>query len=252
VGVKRLLRAAAFALAASLLLLSVEAAPARAAMLLQASPWSLGGDAKEVTGEPPMRSAFEISSKCIDSNGGAAIVGCIETGILTTSSVIFDPPHKLKFADLFQLGTDFTPTFTDCGAGSPRFQINIDLDRDGFPDGNVFVYLGPLFDFTLCSGGWQSTGNLIGTIEPRYDLTHFGGPFYGTYFEALALVGEFDVCGVQLMVDSAWWPFLRVSFPPYLGLQIFQVNHVKVNQFTLSSEPSSSLDDEVRAFSPVP
>ena len=38
----------------------------------------------------------------------------------------------------------------------------------------------------------------------RFDLTQFGGPFYGTYANAVALVGAQPITAIQLVVDGGW------------------------------------------------
>lgn len=199
----------------------------------QSSVWSLGGEAQVINNsDPPNPVAFELSSRCLEPGG---VFGCIEGDRLTRSGIVFTPPpgHILRFQDLFRLSTDFNPTETDCGAGSPRFEIGLDLTGDGLVDGSLFVYLGPQYNFTNCLRGWQSSGNLIADIssDQRYDLTQFGGPFYGTYFEALTLVGRGAICYILLVVDSGWWPQLQ----PKAGTQIIHVDNVRVNQFTLKA-----------------
>ena len=80
---------------------------------------------------------------------------------------------------------------------SPRFQINIGGK-------NLFIYFGPTPSFSGCPTGWTDTGNLIGSTDARFDLTQLGGPFYGTYADALALVGAQPITGIQLVVDGGW------------------------------------------------
>lgn len=102
------------------------------------------------------------------------------------------------------LALDFNVTDDDCFGGSPRIQLAMDTDNDGLSNGNIFVYLGPVPAFSGCAAGWQSSGNLIGSVETRYDLTQFGGPFYGTYANAIALLGTAEVLRVTPVVDSGW------------------------------------------------
>lgn len=214
-------------------LMAVKANPAKTAPALQSSVWSLGGEAVVAPSENPHSVAFKLSSECLPDSAG--IYRCIEEDRLTRSGIVFTPPQgpKLMFADLSQLSTDFNPTNSDCGAGSPRFEIALDLNGDGFPEGSLFIYLGPLYDFTNCLRGWQNSGNLIADMgsDQRYDLTQFGGPFYGTYFDALSLVGSGTICYVILVVDSGWWPNLQ----PTVGHQIIHVDNVKINQFSLKA-----------------
>lgn len=117
------------------------------------------------------------------------------------SGIDFSVPSDMTFADITELSTTFNVTDDDCAGGSPRYQVNVET-----PTGtkNIFVYLGPLPSFTDCPTGDIASGNLIGSLEPRYDLSQLGGSFYGTYAEALVLAGSYEVSGVQLVVDSGW------------------------------------------------
>jgi hypothetical protein len=143
------------------------------------------------------------------------------------SGIDFDVPAGTTFGSLTQLSTDFNVTDDDCKAGSPRFQINIDGK-------NVFVYLGPTPSFTGCASGWLSSGNLIGSSDARFDLTQFGGPFYGTYQDALALLGSHTVTGIQLVVDSGW-AFADAE-------QTILVDNVRINgtTYTFTATPRTS------------
>jgi hypothetical protein len=109
----------------------------------------------------------------------------------------FSVPTGATLATLTTLSAEFNVTNDDCGGGSPRFQINIGGK-------NLFVYFGPLPNFSGCPTGWTNTGNLIGATDARFDLTQFGGPFYGTYADAVALVGAQPITGIQLVVDGGW------------------------------------------------
>jgi len=119
--------------------------------------------------------------------------------------VAFDDAIGTTFASLTNLSTDFNVTDDDCGGGSPRFYIRMDTDGDSNPDGNVFVYMGPMPSFTGCTPNtWANTGNLIGSADARFDLTQLGGPFYGTYANALALVGGGTILRIGIVVDAGW------------------------------------------------
>jgi len=145
----------------------------------------------------------------------------------TFGGVRFTPPGEpMVFTDLWSLGTDYDVTDDDCGGGSPRFQVRMDMDGDGMGDANVFVYIGPFPNFSGCAGGWQSTGNLIGATDARYDLTQVGGTFYDTYGNAVALVGGKTVTRVSLPVDAGW------AFAD--GEQTILVDNVTVNDHVLS------------------
>lgn len=177
------------------------------------SPWSLFGVASVVrlgVGTNPW--AIELVS---------------DTSLVTQyAGVAFQPSAEvLTFADLHQLSTDYNVGTTDCGGGSPRFSVSIDLDADGVPDGNLFIYIGPYPNFIGCPMGWQSTGNLIGATDLRYDTSQVGGTFYDTYAHALDLLGTMPVTGIYLVVDGGW------AVPG----QTILVDNLRVNDHQLSA-----------------
>ncbi len=126
-------------------------------------------------------------------------------------------PSGLTVGGLTQLATDYNVSDDDCKGGSPRFQLNVDGK-------NVFVYIGPAPSFAGCSTGWQSTGNLITSGDARFDLTQYGGPFYGTWANVQSMLGTHTIGGIQLVVDSGW------AFPD--GEQTVSVRNVQVNGTT--------------------
>lgn len=192
--------------------------------------FSLFGDAKEVTGGIGNVRAIELTSTCSTFTGPPPACDFI-TATITFSRVDFQPSTSLTFAGITQLSADFNVGATDCGGGSPRFQINLDLNGDGvfdpFPtDGNVFVHFGPSPNFTSCVFGWQSTGNLIDNIETgRYDSSQVGGSGFGTYTDAVTAAGDKTVLGIQLVVDSGWFTGPRG--------QAIQVDNIRVNNSVL-------------------
>jgi len=142
---------------------------------------------------------------------------------------------KLKFKDISKLSAWFNVTATDCGGGSPRFSIAIDMNGDGTftqpTDGHVFVYFGPYPNFYDCPFGWQSTGNLIGNTDLRFDLSQVGGPWYGSYADALALLGNKRVLYISLNVDSGWW---LARFPRG---QVVQFDNIWINNINVKFDP---------------
>ena len=90
--------------------------------------------------------------------GGVTLAG---TGVTTFSSIT-------------TLATEFNVTDDDCKAGSPRFSVKVTT-----PSGSktVFVYLGPLPNFTGCTPNtWLSSGNLISDLDLRFDISQRRGP----------------------------------------------------------------------------
>ncbi len=155
--------------------------------------WTLGGDATLLGSEDP---AVILVSDC-DQGAGY-------------SSVELALPEGTMFSDLTELSADYRVLAGGIGGGSPRFQITLDRDAngDGYKD-NVFVYLGDAPNYyDAGSGQWVSSGNLIPTADSEgnlyFDLSQVGGTFYGSYEEALALVGEEDILKISLVVDSCW------------------------------------------------
>ncbi|PIR41574.1 MAG: hypothetical protein COV31_00490 [Candidatus Yanofskybacteria bacterium CG10_big_fil_rev_8_21_14_0_10_46_23] len=132
----------------------------------------------------------------------------------------------LNFEELTYLGTDYNITDDDCAGGAPRFQIKVN-------NKNVFVYIGPHPNFTGCTAGWQSTGNLIASPDARFDLTQLGGAFYSTHADALALLSGQAVQSIQLTADAGW------AFADQE--QTIWVNNVMINDtqfdFTLIGPP---------------
>lgn len=186
--------------------------------------FSLFGDAKEVTGGIGNVRAIELTSTCSTFTGPPPACDFI-TATITFSGVDFQPSTSLTFAGISQLSADFNVGATDCGGGSPRFQINIDATGDGVSDGNVHVSIGPSPSFTGCFFGWQSAGNLIGNDDAgRYDISQFGGSPFTTYAAALAAVGSDSVVGIQLVVDGGW------TAPRG---QAIQVDNIRINSNVL-------------------
>ena len=191
-------------------------------------PWSLFGTATPVkTGEKPNPWAVRLTSH-LDTT----------TGNITFGGVAYQPrPGTFQFDDVYYFGTDFKIVTGDCGAGSPRFQLNIDTNGDGTFDGNIFVYIGPSPAFTACDPlqtiGWQSTGNLVGNNDPcRYDTSQIvSGTQCNTYNGTQTVLSAFpnhQIIGMQLVIDSGWWPPFAITSPPQT--QVIDVDKVIINQ----------------------
>jgi hypothetical protein len=183
--------------------------------------------------KPPKVNPWSMFGNAVEVVGGLCCDYCaIELSSVATtySGINFNPPKKITFADLKKLSVWFNVTATDCGGGSPRFQIAIDTTGDGNSDGNIFIYLGPAPNFVDCAFGWQSSGNLIGIpdTDKRYDLTQLGGTFYDTYSNALALLGTKAVLSISLVVDSGWMS----DFVPQ-G-QVIQIDELWINNYKLT------------------
>ncbi len=202
--------------------------------------FSLGGFSEIVNNNPALGhpKALQVPSTCVGDclRGGTA-------GQLTTASVIYLPDHTFRFKDLNTLSTDYRRWDGDCGGGSPRFEIGLDTNGDGELDGRIFVYLGPLYNFTNCEFAWQNTGNFISLGgDYRWDLTQFPqfrGEFYSSYRDAISQLGEAAICYIILVVDGSWYPYITAPFgQPYK--QIFQFDRVRVNNDTYNPNQAAS------------
>lgn len=141
------------------------------------------------------------------SDGSVSLVS--NTGDADTandfSGIAFDVPAGTTVSSLSSLSADYNVTDDDCAGGSPRFQLRLDNTGDDSADGNVFVYMGPTPNFTGCTPDtWTSTGDLLTSTDARFDLSQFGGPFYGTVAELESLLGSATVLQVSLVADGGW------------------------------------------------
>jgi hypothetical protein len=119
------------------------------------------------------------------------------------SGATFTGAGVTTFSSIATLSTEFNVTDDDCMGGSPRFQIQV---QTASGPKNVFVYLGPAPSFTGCSPNvWVASGNLIGSTDGRFDTSQVqAGTQVSTYAQANALVGNLQVTGISLVVDSGW------------------------------------------------
>lgn len=121
------------------------------------------------------------------------------------SGVSFNDAAGVPFMSLTNLSASYNVTDDDCGGGSPRFQIQVDTNGDTVSDGSVMVSFGPSPNFTNCSTGWQTTGNVIGNADAgRYDYSAFGGSPFTTYSNMPASVASGTVRNISVVVDSGW------------------------------------------------
>ncbi|OGH14013.1 MAG: hypothetical protein A2687_06120 [Candidatus Levybacteria bacterium RIFCSPHIGHO2_01_FULL_38_26] len=210
-----------------------------AAEAFAANGYTLFGDAQIVSGGNPSNAAQLRSDATVAPGFGG---------------VSFEVQDGTTLGDLATLGTDFNVTDDDCGGGSPRFQVRIDMDNDGVisaGDKNVFVYLGPSPNYVGCTPGtWVSSGNLVTDPDPRWDTGQVGGTFYDTYANAVALTAGLEVFRINLVVDSSWM-FLDSE-------QTVLVDNVNINDKLYTFENKESCkkdgwqdltDDEGNSFS---
>lgn len=188
-----------------------------------ASGYQLFGDATLVAGGNPGMAA-QLRSDASPGFGG----------------VDFDVA-TMTFAQLTQLSTDYNITDDQCGAGSPRFQINVSTTSG---TKNIFVYLGPSPLFTACAPGWQSSGNLIGNNDAcRYDTSQIvAGTQCNTYAGTLAIANALGltITGIQIVVDSGWNAVASVGD----GEQTNLVDNVRINNDTFTFDEVAQPGDK--------
>jgi hypothetical protein len=180
--------------------------------------YSLFGDAELVAPGQGSGHAASASSDSTDADGFGGIS--------------FTVPIGTTVDDLTTLGTEHLVVYGDCGGGSPRFSIRVDMDDDGMEsagDRNIFVYIGPTPNFTGCPAGWQyPIDNLIDDSDLRVDATQVGGQFYDTMAQAKVLVGSKAVVRISLVVDGSW----------FVDPQTFYFDNVDVNGDVYTLEPA--------------
>ena len=152
--------------------------------VLSSTNYSLFDSAQYISPGESSNRAVQLVSNATQVDGG---IDFGTTGIATV-------------ADIQQLSTDYQFEVGSCGGGSPRFQINAET-----PAGvkNIFVYIGPMPNYTGCPTGWQSSGNLVGA-GTVVDASQLGGGYYESWSDVLAAYGSYPVVGIQLVADGGW------------------------------------------------
>jgi hypothetical protein len=142
----------------------------------------------------------------------------------------------ITFNEITTLQADYTFAMGNCGGGSLRWSIRLDVGNDGDPsnDGSVFAFYGDFPDFTECIADDQSGLNLIGLAGLRFDTSQVGGTVYDDYLGARALVGDLHVLLASLVLDSGW----------FAGDQRVEAGTITVNDNTVAlpeGSPTCSL-----------
>jgi hypothetical protein len=135
------------------------------------------------------------------AGGGTTIANGQATLVANASSpfsfITFDDLNGQPAGNLTDLAANVVQA--DYGLGSPRFSVVL---SNGTDTKSIFVYLGDLPN--LNAGGTGDTGNLLddGT---RVDLTQLGGPFYGTWQDAVtaANAGDYTISEIDFVVDES-------------------------------------------------
>ena len=139
---------------------------------------------------------FKLSSRT-----GAAVFESIGSDANTDNDYAiaqFRPSPAITFAQVTTLKTDYSFDLGNCHGGSLRWQVDTAI-------GNLFIYYGDHPNFTDCTTNSQSSLNMIGLSDLRYDTAQIpGGTQYDTYEHALELIGDESVLAANLIIDSGW------------------------------------------------
>jgi hypothetical protein len=183
----------------------------------QAGPFALFGEATQVIGGlGPDNKAVELTSRCPRFIGQPPNIIC--DAIWTVSGIAYTPPPHMTVKDITALSTSFNVGASDCINGGPYFEIDT-------PSGNIYVVIGPPPDFTNCFYGWQTTGNVVASSDARVSSLQLGGPFFGTWADALAVGGDNPVTAVMLITDQGW----NIVRGQAITVDNFRVNNALMN-----------------------
>jgi hypothetical protein len=148
------------------------------------------------------------------------------------------PSSTITFADINNLTAVYNFTTGDCHGGSLRWQVRTDASHV------LYIYYGVSPQFgnggtggctTTSSGGANQTGlNLLAQPGLRFDTSQYGGTFYDTYANAVALMGSLQISRVSLVLDSGWQDAPN-------GDQILTLTNATVNTNTFT--PASGFRD---------
>jgi hypothetical protein len=182
---------------------------------IAASGYTLFGDAQIVSGGNP---------------GNAAQIRSDMSRAPFYGGVDFDITAGMTVADLTSLSTDYKFTQGSCSDGAPRFQINV-ITPAG-PTRNIFVYIGPPPNYTLCPPNvFTNTGNLVAPLN-LVDASQLGGAFYMPWAAVVAAYGSYPVTGIQVVTDTGY------KFAD--GVQTVLVDNVQINDDTYTFESKDS------------
>lgn len=190
-----------------------------------AAHYTLFGNASIVSGGNPGNAAKLISDA---------------TATPPYAGVDVSPTSSIAWTDLDTLSLDYNVTDDDCGGGSPMVYLGVDTNGDSAADGYVRIAVGPSPSFTNCATGWQTTGNLIGLEDGRYDYSLFGGSPFTGYSGAPASVQNGDVVEAFVVVDGSW----NAAATNGDGEQTVLVDNLNVNAHITTFDPNTPANKE--------
>jgi hypothetical protein len=160
-------------------------------------------------------------------NASPTAAEATNTGTHKFGGVAFSFPAGLTVSQLNNLATDYKFVAGSCENGSPRFEVTV---TNGTTTGNIFFYIGPPPNYTLCPPGlYANTGNLASPAN-LVDDSQLGGMFYDPYADAQTKFGSYTVLEIALVVDD-------FAAPQTVDFDNTQVNN---EVFTYESEHPTS------------
>ncbi|HEY6021842.1 MAG TPA: hypothetical protein VIY48_18855 [Candidatus Paceibacterota bacterium] len=121
------------------------------------------------------------------------------------SGISFTIPASTTVSALGTLSARYNVVDTDCGGGSPRFQINVASSTNASSTMNIFAYLGPAPNYTGCQQNtWVTSGNLLDGTKTLDTSQLPGGTAYDSWAHVQSAYGNYVVTGVQLVADGGW------------------------------------------------
>jgi len=175
--------------------------------------YSLFGEAQLVSPGKNSPTAAKLRSGATSGHGG----------------IDFTVVPGLTFSDYTSLSTDYFVSAGDCGAGSPRFQFQV-VNPDTNAESTIDVYfMNVNLGQTCLAPSWTSSGDL--TTVGYVDNIPEAGNTYVPFATAQQTYGNYEVTGIQLVVDSGY------TSPDG---QTFTFDNVKINSTTYTFESANS------------
>jgi hypothetical protein len=153
--------------------------------------------------EEPSDETTPSESTTIESTSFGPMAMEPDGSMVGPTSVRFTVPAAARLSDLATLSANLDFVSTDaCQLGSPRFAIGLSVADDKTTDGYMPVFVGDFPGFTGCAedNPYINGGNLIGATDDRWNES-YGGGFYGTWEEAVALAGQHYVTEIMFVVE---------------------------------------------------
>ena len=203
-----------------------------------------------ILGNPGFSGSFDGTANSVANYGklGASAHANISGGIPGSPLALFNSTGAAKFFDTL---TASSPLVANASAGSVRYQFSVDgsLTSLGAPGaflfGETYAVLdiqqqgGPVYEILNAHVRRGGTGVISGNPPPLGWTTSMGSLSGGSVFDSLELPmnwGQPWDVSVGLLAwayGTADTNFLTIA--KLTGLELFDANHVKVTQFSISS-----------------